>query len=349
MKMKFIKGLKILLTNSWYNFSFFLALISTGIISGWLLIFGSLTPNIADPFQGLAISVVVSFQYYVMALVVLSLIEQGRTLFFEGNHSLRNQIGLNIVFIAIFMALGGVSAAAGPVVGAALAFADASITAYFAILLGWNLSKSISSRFLNRNSLRWALFLLFLMINILVFGGVYMYLDLGTLGFEQQIVLLMFPLGMVLLPILTIVLRNRVRGPDLTSFMMLVVFAFGIYYTLRLINLNNPEWTLVDLIIQSVLLIYGLSTTTAKVHEEMDLRPMTAITVILLVILARVGSQVNRLLAAASGFGNIVQFGITSFTVLNLAVFALLFPAYWMWKSQTQSKNVQQDLTDDRG
>ncbi|TFG14289.1 DUF2975 domain-containing protein [Candidatus Thorarchaeota archaeon] len=346
--MKFIKGFRILLTNSWYNFSFILALISTGIISGWLLMFGSLTPSLTDPFQGLAISVVVSFQYYVMALVVLSLNEQGRTLFFEGNHSLRNQIGLNIVFIAIFMALGGASAAAGPVVGAALAFADASITAYFAILLGWNLSKSISSRFLNKKSLRLASFLLFLIVNVLVFGGVYMYLNLEALSFEQQIVLLMFPLGMVILPTLTIILRDKEKGPDLTSFMILVVFAFGIYYTLRLINLNNPQWTLADLIIQSVLLIYGLSTTTAKVHEEMDLQPMKAITVILLIILARVGSQVNRLLAAASGFGNIVQYGITSFTVLNLAVFALLLPAYWMWKSQTQSKDTQQDLSDER-
>ena len=121
--MKFLRGLRILLTNSWYNYNFVLALLSTAIISVWLLTFGALTPDITDPFQGLSISIVVSFQYFIMTLVILSMIPRGRQLFFEGESQLRNQIILSIIFIAIFMMLGGISAALGPTVGAALAFA----------------------------------------------------------------------------------------------------------------------------------------------------------------------------------------------------------------------------------
>ena len=53
---------------------------------------------------------------------------------------------------------------------------------------------------------------------------------------------------------------------------------------------------------------------------------------VLLVILSRVGSQVNRLLAASVGLGDIVNIGTTSFSLMMLRVLGLVVPAYWMWK-----------------
>lgn len=329
--MKFLRGLRILLTNSWYNYSFILSLVATAIISVWLLTFGSLTPNLTDPFQGVAISVVVSFQYYIIALVVLSILPIGRHFFFEGKQQLRNQILLSIAFILIFMALGGISAAAGPIVGAALAFGDSLVTTYFAVLLGWNIGKALSEKLGSTNKVNWSLFGLFLLLDIIVFGGAYMFLGIPALPFDQQIVLLMFPLVIIALPIFTIILRSRTNGPEQSTVMGLILFGLGIYYTVRLVSIADPQFTLLDLALQLVLLIYGLSSTTAKVHEDINLRPLTAITVLLFVILARVGSQVNRLLAAATGWGNAVQVGITSFTILNLAILGLLVPVYWMW------------------
>lgn len=341
--MKFLRGLRILLTNSWYNYNFILALVATAIISIWLLVFGSLTPNITDPFQGLAISIVVSFQYFIMALVILSMIPIGRTLFFEGPAQLRNQIVLSVGLIILFMALGGISAAVGPAVGAALAFGDALVTAYFTILLGWNIGKTFSEKLGNKSSINWVLFVLFLIAEIMVFGGAYMFLGLSLLPFEQQIVLLMFPLVIVLLPLFTIVFRDGQKGPHQSTIMGFVLFILGIYYTFRLVSISDPQFTLIDIVVQAVLLIYGLSSTTAKVHEDTSLRPLTAITVLLLVILARVGSQVNRLLAAAAGWGNAVQVGITSFTILNLAVLGLLVPLYWMWYAKKKASYSVED------
>ncbi len=342
--MKFLRGLRILLTNSWYNYNFVLALVSTGIISVWLLTFGTLTPDITDPFQGLAISIVVSFQYFIMTLVILSMIPVGRRLFFEGPTQLRNQIILSILFILLFMALGGISAAVGPVVGAALAFGDALVSSFFSVLLGWNLGKTFSEKLGNKKNINWILFILFLVAEIMLFGGAYMYLGISLLPFEQQIVLLMFPLVIVLLPIITLVYRDNEVGPQQSTIMGFVIFILGIYYTFRLVGITDPQLTFVDLGVQAVLLIYGLSSTTAKVHEDASLRPLTAITVLLLVILARVGSQVNRLLAAAAGWGNAVQVGITSFTILNLAVLGLLVPTYWMWYAKKTREFSPQDL-----
>ncbi len=330
--MKFIRGLRILLTNTWYNYSFLLAMISTGIISVWLLTIGSLTPNLTDPVQGLAISIVVSFQYFLMTLVILSLIPRTRNMFFEGPRKLQYQILLSIVFVAIFMLLGGLSAIAGPYVGAALAFGDALVTAFFTVLLGWNVGRGIMERLDGKTKIKWILFFVFLVVDIMIFGAGYMYLGLATLPFEQQIVMLLFPLCAVILPIMTIMLREDNKGPEQTSILTLFLFGMGLYYTVRLVSIADPQWTLVDILIQSVLLIYGLSSTTVKVHEDTTLRPMTAITVLLLVILARVGAQVNRLLAAAVGFGNIVQIGIVSFTIMNLAILGLLVPVYWMYR-----------------
>lgn len=333
--MKFIRGLRILLTNSWYNYSFILSLVATAIISVWLLTFGALTPDITDPFQGLAISIVVSFQYFIMTLVILSLIPVGRSLFFEGANQLRNQVILSIGFIVVFMALGGISAALGPAVGAALAFGDALVTAYFTVLLGWNAGKTISEKLGNRKNINWILFIVFLVIEIVFFGAFSE--SLFAMPFEQQIVLLIFPLVIILLPLLTVFLRNEERGPAQSTIMGTVLFALGLYYTLRLVSITAPQFTFVDLGIQAVLLIYGLSSTAAKVHEDTSLRPLTTITVLLLVILARVGSQVNRLLAAAAGWGNAVQVGITSFTILNLAVLGLIVPLYWMWYARKKA------------
>ena len=341
--MKFLRGLRILLTNSWYNYNFILALVATGIISGWLLIFGSLDPNITDPVQGLAISVVVSFQYFIMALVIVSLVPKGREFFFEGDNQLRNQIILSIIFIAVFMALGSITAGAGAYVGVALAFGDALITAYFTVLLGWNIGKTFSAKLGNKKNMNWILFVLFLVINIMAFGGAYMYLGIALLPLEQQMVLLMFPLVIIILPLLTFVLKKGESGPDQSTIMGFVLFILGIYYTFRLVSIADPQLTLVDLGVSAVLLIYGLSSTAAKVHEDISLRPMTAITVLLLVILARVGSQVNRLLAAAIGLGNIVQIGITSMTILNLSILGLLVPVFWMWRTKNQRDDDSTD------
>ena len=234
------------------------------------------------------------------------------------------------------MALGGISAALGPIVGAGLAFGDAVITAYFTVLLGWNVGKTFSAKLGNKKNVNWILFVLFWVINIIVFGGAYMYLGIDLLQLAQQMIMLMFPLVVIILPLLTFVLKKGEAGPDQSTIMGFVLFILGIYYTFRLASISDPQLTLADLAVSAVLLIYGLSSTAAKVHEDTNLRPMTAITVLLLVILARVGSQVNRLLAAATGWGNAVQVGITSMTIVNLAVLGLLVPVYWMWKAKNQ-------------
>ena len=334
--MRFIKGLRILLTKSWYNFSFILSLIATIIISVWILNPTLWPPSLADPLQGILISIVVSFQYYIITLIIMSLIPKGRALFFENGNQLRNQLLLCIIFVALFMALGFLSAVVGPYVGAALTFGDASITAYFTVLLGWNVGNSISAKFGSSSKTQWAVFLLFFVIGIMTFGGAFMFLGLATLPLTQQIVLLAFPLLLILLPILTIYLRDSKKGPDQSTIMALVLFFFGLYYTFRLVNILDPQWTQVDILLQVALLIYGLSTTVAKVEESVSATPTKSVTLVLFVILTRVGSQVNRLLANTVGFGDIVNLGVTSFTILLLSVLGFLVPVYWMWQRKNQ-------------
>ncbi|TFF95160.1 hypothetical protein EU546_03805 [Candidatus Thorarchaeota archaeon] len=331
--MRFLKGLKILVTKTWYNISFVLSMAATAIITAWILVQGSLTPNITDPVQGLGISIVVSFQYFVIILILSSLTEQGRAVFFEGRNQLRNQVILCVAMVLLFMALGGASAIIGPVVGAGLTFLDASITAYFTVLLGWNVAEKVSQSVGEKKGLEWLLFGIFLLVDVMVFGYLYMYVGIDALLFGQQIVLLMFPLGVIILPVLTVYLREENRPPKQTTLMTLVLFGLGLYYTFRLVNVSDPQFTLIDMALQFILLIYGLSTTVVKV-EEASPGPLRSIALILLVILSRVGTQVNRLLAAATAWGNIVQIGVLSFTILNLAVLGLLIPAYWMWKRQ---------------
>ena len=329
--MRLIDGLRILLTKSWYNFSFILSLVATALASLWLLVYPEPPTSISDPLWGAGISIVVSFQYFMIALVIASLLSQVRAYFFEGDNQTRNQLVLSIIFVVVFMALGGLSALAGPFVGAALAFGDALITAYFAILLCWNISMSVSTRIGDRGQVRWALFALFLLVGIVVFGGAYMFL-LSGLPFTQQIVLMVFPLVIIALPLLTIAFREKGSGPDLTPLMALFVFGFGLYYTYRLVNISDPSWSLIDIATQTALLFYGLATTVAKLHDTVDLKPGMALSVVLLVILSRVGSQVNRLLAASVDLGDIVNIGTTSFSLVLLSVLGLLVPAYWMWK-----------------
>jgi hypothetical protein len=149
--------------------------------------------------------------------------------------------------------------------------------------------------------------------------------------------MLVFPLGIALLPILTIFFRGEEGNPAQTTLLTLVIFIYGVYHTYRLVYLVEPQWAISDVIIQLVLLVYGLSTTISKIDESIGDVPTMAVTVVLLVILSRVGSQVSRLLAASVGLQTIVQVGIASFTILLLAVLGLLVPAYWMYKHRKQN------------
>ncbi len=331
--MRFIDGLKTLLTNSWYNFSFILSLIATTIISVWIAVDPNGILTTSDPILGFAISVTVSFQYFVIALVILSLIPQGRDLFFSGTRKgLGYQAALSLMFIILFMAIGPVAALAGPFVGVPLTFGDAIITAYFVVLLGWNIGKSVSIKLGDKKTLHWASFILFWIVDFMLFGALFFVFGLSTLPFDQQIILLVFPLGIALLPILTIMLKDERGIPAQTTLLTLIVFVYGLYHTYRLVTLVEPQWALTDIIMQLALLIYGLSTTISKIHESIGERPTMAVTIVLLVILSRVGSQVSRLLAATVGLQELVQVGIMSFTILFIAVLGLLVPAYWMWQ-----------------
>jgi hypothetical protein len=331
--MRLIDGLKTLLTNSWYNFSFILSLVATGIISVWIAVDPNSLISITNPILGFAISVTVSFQYFVIALVILSLVPQGRDLFFTGDRkSLGYQAALCVVFILLFMVLGPVTALAGPIVGVPLTFGDALITAYFAVLLGWNVGKSVSAKLGERKMFHWAFFVLFWIVDFMIFGALVIFLDLFSLPFDQQIVMLVFPLGVAILPILTVLFKNRDGIPAQTTLLTLVVLAYGVYHTYRLVSLVNPQWVISDVVLQLALLIYGLSTTISRVHESIGEKPTMAVTVVLLIILSRVGSQVSRLLAASVGLQSLVQIGITSFTILLLAILGLLVPAYWILK-----------------
>jgi hypothetical protein len=230
------------------------------------------------------------------------------------------------------MVLGPVTALAGPYVGVPLAFGDALITAYFAVLLGWNVGKSVSAKLGDKKKLHWIFFVLFWIIDFMIFGALFFVLGLSALPFDQQIVMLVFPLGIALLPILTILFRNEDGIPAQTTLLTLVIFIYGIYHTYRLVSLTEPQWALSDIILNLALLIYGLSTTISKVHESVGEKPTMAVTVILLVILSRVGSQVSKLLATTVGLQTLVQVGIASFTILLIAVLGLLVPVYWMWQ-----------------
>jgi hypothetical protein len=275
-----------------------------------------------------------------IALVILSLIPVGRTLFFGDENRLRNQIGLSIIFIITFMILGWLSYSIGPIVGAALTFCDAVITAYFTVLLGWNVGKSVSER-VKATKNQWIIFIIFAIVNFMVFGAAFMFLGLGALPIEQMIVLLMFPLGILLLPILTVVFRDKEMGPEQTGIMTLILFVFGLYYTYRLISITGSEWILTDIVLQLVLLVYGLASTVAKVNESVNVKPIMTITLVLFVILSRVGSYINKILAEATMWGPIVQVGITSFTILNLAIIGFIVPVYWMWKrKQTVDESI---------
>ena len=240
------------------------------------------------------------------------------------------------------MALGPITALAGPFVGVPLTFGDALITSYFAILLGWNLGKSISNKLGEKKALQWGFFALFWIVDFMIFGAAVLFLNLFSLPFEQQIVMLVFPLGIVILPILTILLQKNERGLNQTTLLTFVIFIYGLYYTYRLVSLTDPQWAISDVILQLALLVYGLSTTISKIHDSIGTTPTIAVTVVLLIILSRVGSQVSRLLAASIGLGPIVQVGITSFTILLLAVLGLIIPAYWMWQ---RTKNPKQAST----
>jgi len=339
--MRFIDGLKILLTNSWYNFSFILSLIATTIISVWIAVDPNSLIAITNPILGFAISVTVSFQYFVIALVILSLIPQGQSLFFSGERkSLGYQAALCFVFIIIFMILGPITALAGPIVGVPLTFGDALITAYFAVLLGWNIGKSVSSKLGEKKMLHWAFFVIFWVVDFMIFGALYFVLGLSTLPFDQQIVMLVFPLGIAILPILTILFKNADGIPAQTTLLTLVIFVYGIYHTYRLVSLVEPQWEIADVALQLGLLIYGLSTTISKIHESIGEKPTMAVTIVLLVILSRVGSQVSRLLATTVGLQSLVQVGITSFTIVLIAVLGLLVPVYWMWQRKKDSSSL---------
>jgi hypothetical protein len=340
--MRFIDGLKTLLTNSWYNFAFILSLIATAIISVWIAVDPDSLLSITDPVLGFAISITVSFQYFVIALVIFSLIPQGRKIFFStGKKSLSYQLFLCIIFIIVFMALGPITALAGPFVGVPLTFGDALITSYFAVLLGWNFGKSISNRLGEKKMFHWVFFILFWIIDFMVFGAIVIFLNLFSLPFEQQIVMLVFPLGIGILPILTILFRKNEKGPDQTTLLTFIIFIYGIYYTYRLVSITEPQWAISDVILQLALLIYGLSTTISKIHDSAIETPTIAVTIVLLIILSRVGSQVSRLLAASIGLGPIVQVGITSFTILLLAILGLIIPVYWMWQRKKNSEQAR--------
>ncbi len=335
--MRFIDGLKTLLTNSWYNFSFILSLIATTIISVWIALDPNSIISTTDPILGFAISLTVSFQYFVIALAIFSLIPKGQELFFSDNKkSLGYQFALCIVFILVFMVLGPIMALAGPIVGVPLTFGDALITAYFAVLLGWNIGKSVSGKLGERKKLHWIFFGLFWIVDFMIFGALVMFLGLFSLPFDQQIVMLVFPLGIILLPILTILFKNKEGVPAQTTILTLIVFLYGIYHTYRLVSLVEPQWAISNVILQLVLLIYGLSTTISKIHESIGDTPTMMVTVVLLVILSRVGSQVSRLLATTVGLQTLVQVGILSFTILLIAVLGLLVPVYWMWQQKKQ-------------
>lgn len=337
--MRFIDGLKTLMTNSWYNFSFILSLIATSIISLLIVIDPNSILTTSDPIMGFAISVTVSFQYFVISLVIFSLIPQGRDIFFSGEKkSLGYQAVFCLILILLFMAIGPLAALAGPYVGVPLAFGDALITAYFAVLLGWNVGKSVSAKLGERKTLHWVFFVLFWIIDFMIFGALFFVLGLSALPFDQQIVMLVFPLGIALLPILTILFKNEEGLPAQTTLLTLIIFIYGIYHTYRLVSLTDPQWGLADVLLNLVLLIYGLSTTISKVHDSIGKRPTTAVTIILLVLLSRVGSQVSKLLASTVGLQTLVQVGITSSTILLIAILGLVVPVYWMWQ---RKKNPQ--------
>ncbi len=297
---------------------------------------GEIAPDLNNPIHGVSISIVVAFQYFMIVMILLSLSGHMREMFFLGSKHLQYQLSLAAGIVVVFMVLQWTTAIAGPYVGAALTFCDAIITAYFAVLLGWNIGKSVKEKL--NNTSNWVIYVILQVILFVMFGGVYFFLGLDQFPIHQQIILLIFPLGIIALPVMTLLFRERNRGPDQTSLMTIIIFVLGLYYTFRLVNISEPQQSLVDLTVQALLMIYGLSTTVAKVNERINLTPTLSLSLILFVILSRVGTYVNRLLAAATSWGSIVQIGTTSFIILNLVVLGLIVPTYWMWQRKRGAK-----------
>ncbi|MGQ4913925.1 MAG: hypothetical protein ACP6IU_04140 [Candidatus Asgardarchaeia archaeon] len=265
--LKFIEGLKILLNNRGLRYPTLATLLFIVFYYAVLVTF-QLPPEIPQYLGTLDIYViafllVITFSIYLLLLTVLMIIPVTRNALLSGRATDIKLLILNIisfvfaVFIPPFIFL---------IIYLIPFVVWTAFAALFMAMFFWDISERLSD-FASEKGRTFSLitFLLFFIVGFIAFGAFYTSFDFSTIPFESTMILLVFPLFIILLPIISILVMLKGGALKQTPFYALLIFALEGYYFMRingLINLNSTTNVIDagDTIIQIFLVIYGLGS-----------------------------------------------------------------------------------------
>lgn len=327
VEISFLSGIRLLLKNRGLRYPFIATLIFIAFYYVVLIMFKMPTtiPEYAGEINIYVVSflLVMTFSVYLLLLTVLMLIPSVRSKLLEGSFTDIKLLIINAISFGFAMFL-------PPIVFMAIYFvpfiAWTICASLFMVVFLWDISDRITlfaMKFGKKMNL--ILFVLFFIMGFVTFGAFYMNFDFSALPFESSMILLVFPLYIILLPIVAMIMMYKRKTLKQVSFFGLLVFAVEGYYFIRfnhiLVVLGGVTDTIdtIDAVIQMFLVVYGLGTMAyngerlsrmLKLSLEVILLPLLWFKVSSMIVLMTVSEVTVMGYSAVAGSYLALMFGI---------------------------------------
>jgi len=225
----------------------------------FLVIFGP-SEDLPIPFeiptiQDFIFIILISYSFYLLFLFFASLIPKLYNFIWK-NKTIYKLVGLHLVFIIISLFI--------PIplfIGVYLIayFIWYTISSVIFVLFAQDISLKISGEIIlkgDKKSL--LLYIIFWIISIIGFGGFFIFINLETLTFNQQMIFLVFPLFQIILPIIGLIWKSKSGNRAPASLFGLLIFLITLYHWFRYFTWTptSSGYSIVDAIIDIALVSY---------------------------------------------------------------------------------------------
>ncbi len=297
-------------------------------------------PNI----QGVVFILLIGFSFYLLFLFVISLNSKTYQ-FIQNKNSIQKLFGLHIVFIFISVFI--------PIaifIGVYLIafFIWYIISSALLVLFAQDISLRISRRSIIKNGNKSMIFyVIFWIISILIFGAFFIFIDIKSLEFNQQMIFLVFPLFQLLLPVLGLIIKSKSGNRAPVTLFGALIFIFVLYHWLRyfLWDPNLGKYTIFDGIVDIVLISYTFFalfknarkiSSTFKIHIE----PL-----LFLFIWTRISSMILLLAVGDYGlFGYTASEGSYLLSMFLTIIVGTILGLFWIRRG-IKEKDLDSEIT----
>jgi hypothetical protein len=336
----FIKELKKnrILSYSW--------VVTNILIIFYMIIYISIGPamNLPVPgelldLHGFSFLLLITYSFFLLFLLVITWVKSFYAKILD-NHTILKLVGLNILFfvLALFIPI--------------IIFIGLYIVAYFMwyvinaivfTLFLKDISSKVSEKLIKNEKVYLISQIIFWVISFGLFGFLFMSIPWMSLNIFQQMPLLIFPLFIIILPLINFILKSKTGlRPPITLFAILIS-AYTFYTWFRYLNWTNQTdlLTISDAILDIVMITYiyfSLFKNANKLAEKLN-NKISYEQLLLLFIWARISSMI--LLLTVSDYellGISASEGTYLISMFLLIVVGFVIGFYWIRKGFNKEK-----------